>query len=203
MNGETNPSLNMYLAAALAQAKTHQVPKSNVELAIKKGTGAATSSEEAPTTIFYECLAPGNIGCIIETLTNNRNRTIADIRHAVNKNGGNMTSVQYLFQRKGRLVVAAKDLDQLEEDAVMSGFAEDVRDVDAEAGTLEAVCEVPDLLSLKKDLEGKGYDIKELEIAWVPNDKVELSETDQPRFGHFLDLLDDLDDVIKVHHNAK
>ncbi|KAJ3041063.1 DNA-directed RNA polymerases II 24 kDa polypeptide (RNA polymerase II subunit 5) [Rhizophlyctis rosea] len=209
MNGETDPSHNIYLAAALALAKANQVPKANIETALKKGAGLLSSQSEEPAQeVIYEALAPGGVALMIEALTNNRNRTFPEVRTVMNKRGGSLTPVQYLFQKRGRIVAGFgpcghNNLEQLEEDAVVeSGFVEDIGVANTDAGTLELFCAVGDVLPLRKDLESRGYDVKELEIAWVAKEKVDLSEEGQEKLEDVLNALEDLEDVVKIHHNA-
>ncbi|KAJ3288480.1 hypothetical protein HK104_008155 [Borealophlyctis nickersoniae] len=205
--GESDPSQNLYLAAALQLARTHQVPKANVETAIKKGLGTyGGATEIEPDPVTYEGLGPGGVACMVEALTNNRNRTFAEVRHNFVKRGGSITPVQYLFQRRGRVVFSSgtsgHDLERMEEEVVECGLVEDIESTDEDDKIMEVVCAVSDVLKLKKALEGKGYEIKELESAWLSKEKVELNEEQGQKFEDLLAGLEDLEDVVKVHHNA-
>lgn len=185
------------------------MPKANIENALKKATGALTggSGEAQLDTVTYEGLGPGGIACMVETLTNNRSRTNALVRHAFTKRGGVITPVQYLFARRGRLVFKGGsgdvDLERMEDEAIGTGFVEDIGEADEESGTLEVFTDLGGLLSAKKELEGKGFSIEKLEIAWVPKEKVELPDADSGAlFGEMIEVLEELADVVRVDHNA-
>ncbi|KNC97711.1 YebC/PmpR family DNA-binding regulatory protein [Spizellomyces punctatus DAOM BR117] len=203
--GETDPSHNLYLASALQLARSHQLPKATLENALKKASGATAGGAEELYSTVYEGLGPAGVACIVEALTDNRNRTFAEVRHAFTKRGGSMTPVAYLFTKTGRIVFSAgtsgHSISQME-DCAIECEVEDIVEADEAEGTLEVHCAVKDLLAVKKGLEAKGYEIKEFETAYVSEEKVAVSDAESKNFESLLEQLDGMEDVVKVHHNA-
>ncbi|KAJ3153668.1 hypothetical protein HDU86_005167 [Geranomyces michiganensis] len=232
--GETDPAHNLYLASALQLARAHQLPKTTIETALKKalsgGGGKPGSEDDDLHAVVYEGLCPPGVALIIEALTDNKNRTFAEIRHAFKESGGSMTPVSYLFAKRGRIVFASpastdaataaasrRSLAEMEDDAIEAGV-EDIALVDdsddgsaaASAGnnkdrtTLEVYCSVKDVLGIMQRLKTAGYEMIEFGTVYVSEEKVLVPpDANGEPFGELLELLENRDDVVKVHHNAQ
>lgn len=200
--GGPDPVVNTKLRDAIAKAKANNMPNESIERSIKKAAGeGSTSSFE---NIVYEGYGPGGVAVIVETLTDNRNRTAADVRHYFDKYGGNLGTngcVMYMFDQKGVLVIGndgKTDEEKLMEDALEAG-ADDFR-------TYEEYFEVltsPGEFSYVRDhLERAGYSFEEAQLQYIPQTEVSLKdENDAALMRKLIDHLEDSDDVQEVWHN--
>ncbi|MEK9502369.1 YebC/PmpR family DNA-binding transcriptional regulator [Gemmatimonadota bacterium DH-20] len=199
--GGGNPDFNPRLRLAVDSAKGQNMPNDNIERAIKKGTGEleGVSYEE----ITYEGYGPNGIALFIETLTDNPNRTVADIRYVLGRNNGSLGtsgSVAWQFDRKGQIYVDAERFheDAVLEAALMAG-AEDVkRDGDEFLVTTEA----SGFHEVQDAMKEAGVTFTEAELTMVPQNTVAVAGDDAGKLLKLLDALDDLDDIQKVHTNA-
>ncbi|KAJ3009816.1 hypothetical protein HKX48_007734 [Thoreauomyces humboldtii] len=202
--GESDPSHNLLLATALQLARAHQVPKATIEAALKKATGSGPAEADLHTST-YEALAPPGVALIIEALTDNKNRTHAEIRHLLGKRGASITPVAYLFRKSGRVVFSSgtsgHSLALLEENAI-DAEVEDIAHVDEEEGTIEVLCGVRDVLNVTRRLTQYGYEMREFEAAYISEEKVDIPDSDNEEFAALLEVLENRDDVVRVHHNA-
>ena len=195
--GGGNPASNSKLAALIAKAKANSVPNDNIQRIIKRAEGGDKTEYEAMT---YEGYGPGGIAVMVETLTDNRNRTAANMRHYFDKFGGNlgqMGCVSFMFTQKGVIVVDLedKDPDQLMMDALDAGACEDAAEVVTSPENFTAVCEA---------LEKKGYTFVSADVAMVPSTTTTLTDPDQlVQMGKLLDALDDDDDVQNAWHSLE
>ncbi len=201
MGGSGDLEANPRLRAAVAAAKAVNMPKDNMERAIKKGTGEleGVNYEES----IYEGYGPGGAAVLIESLTDNKNRTVADIRHIFAKNGGNLGEngcVGWMFDKKGYLVVEKEvvDEDTLMEVALEAG-AEDVRE---DGSNFEVICEPGDFEQVKSEIEAASIAHIAAEIAMLPQTTTALAGKEAEQMVRLMDALDDCDDVQKVHTNA-
>jgi len=199
--GSADPAANAKLRDCIAKAKANNVPNENIERILKKAAGEADASNYE--ALQYEGYGPGGIAVIVETLTDNRNRTAGDLRHYFDKCGGNLGQtgcVSYVFHKKGILVVDAEgvDEDKLMEDALESGAA----DFSAEDGVFEVVTEPEDFSAVRESLEAKGYTFLSAEVEMVPDvyNKIDDPEL-AAKMEKLLDMLEDNDDVQNVWHN--
>ncbi len=199
--GGPDPESNPRLRQAIANARANNMPKENIENAIKKGTGElpGVSYEE----ISLEGYGPGGIAIMIDALTDNRNRTVAEIRSIFNKNGGNLAekgAVAWMFETIGQILVEKSrvDEDSLMEAAIEAG-AEDVITDDEEFYIIKTAKE--DLMNVVDGLEKAGIPIKSYEITKVAQTPVKLSGDQAEKAMKLLELLDDHDDVQKVYTN--
>lgn len=190
---------NPRLKAAVATAKSNSVPNDKIDSAIKKGTGDVEGVDYEEIT--YEGYGPGGVAIIIKTLTDNKNRTVAEVRHALSKNGGSLAgsnAVAYLFKEKG---VFTFDADQVTEeelfDASLEAGAEDITKVD---DVWEVMCEPGEFGQVRDALEGLGKEF-EGELRPIPETSVEVAGKDAQALLRVLDMLDDLDDVQNVTAN--
>ena len=198
--GGGHPSGNPRLRLVMDKARAANMPKDNIERAIKKGTGegAADQYEE----VIYEAYGPGGTAILIEVLTDNRNRAVGEIRHALAKHGGNLGStgcVAFLFEKKGSLVFerAGIDADALLEAALEAG-ADDV--VDA-AESVEVVSAPAGFEAVRDALAAKGFTAASLGIEMRPSTTVKLEAKDAEAMLRLSDALEDLDDVQNVYAN--
>ena len=199
--GGTDPSANAHLKDIIAKARVNNVPNDNITRMIAKAAGSGEG--DAYESITYEGYGPNGIAVIVETMTDNRNRTAAEMRHYFDKYGGNLGAtncVSWQFERKGVLIVDAegKDEDEVMLDALDAGAA----DVQAEADVFEIYTE-PDSFSLVRDaLEAKGYAFLEAELEMIPSTYVTLTgEDDLKNMAKLLELLEENDDVQDVWHS--
>ncbi len=203
-DGGGDPSGNPRLSLAIANAKSNNMPKDNIERAIKKGTGelgAGQSFEE----IVYEGYGPGGVAYFVEATTDNPTRTVSEVRHAFTKFGGNLGtsgSVSYLFDQKGIISVPAEGVDQEELmlEAIDAG-AEDLNDDDEEI--LEVSTRREDLATVRDHLEKCGYTIKNAELQWIPKTEVKLDESTALTNFKLMNFLEENDDVSNVFNNIK
>ena len=200
--GGGNPASNSKLAALIAKAKANSVPNDNIQRIIKRAEGGDKTEYEA---ITYEGYGPGGIAVMVETLTDNRNRTAANMRHYFDKFGGNlgqMGCVGFMFTQKGVIVVDLedKDPDELMMDALDAGAddfdaGEDAAEVTTSPENFTAVCDA---------LEKKGYKFISADVAQVPSTTTTLTDPDQlVQMGKLLDALDDDDDVQNAWHTLE
>ena len=199
--GSADPSVNSKLKDAIAKAKANNVPNDNIDRILKKA--ASDASGENYEALQYEGYGPNGIAVIVETLTDNRNRTAADLRHYFDKCGGNLGQtgcVSFMFNKKGKLIIEAEGLDedQVMEDALEAGAT----DFEADEDVFDVSTEPEDFSAVRDALEGKGYTFVTAEIQMVPD---VLSAIDDPdaikNMDKLLDMLEDNDDVQDVWHN--
>jgi len=194
----TDPAMNPSLAMVLEKARLANMPKANIERAIAR---VADKSAAALIEETYEAYGPGGIGIIIEVATDNKNRTMPEVRHTLEKNGGRMAdpgSVMFQFTRKGVIFTKAKG-DELMMAALDAG-AEDV--ADEEDGTTIYTA-ASDLMKVRSALIDNGIEVDSAELQYVPNNNVPIDEETAPKVEKILDAIDDLDDVVAVHTNAE
>lgn len=204
--GGGDPEGNFQLRTAIDKAKSAGVPNDNIDRAIAKGTGSLGSDGNLEA-IRYEGYGPGGVAVLVEALTDNRNRTAADLRAAFSKNGGNLGEtgcVGWMFDQKGVVVVAGHlDEDTLLEAAIEGGAESyELTEVDEDTPGAEVVCPPSDLETLSEHLKGENYRVKDIEVRWIPSNVVDVSDTDQAKsLLKMMDALEDLDDVQSVTAN--
>jgi len=198
--GGADPNTNSKLKDIIAKAKQNNMPNDNIERSIKKASGELSGVNYEACT--YEGYGVGGSAVIVECLTDNKNRTAGDVRHAFDKHGGSMGSngcVSYLFNRKGSVIVIdVADVDTLMLDAIEEGAIDVVEDEDS----VEIVTEANQDGKMRDALQAKGYNVVSSETALVPDMYVDLSEEQLGKFTRMIDALEDLDDVQEVYHNV-
>ncbi|VFQ43342.1 YebC/PmpR family DNA-binding transcriptional regulator [Desulfoluna butyratoxydans] len=199
--GGGDPSANPRLRSAVAAARSENMPKDTLERAIKRGTGEleGVNYEE----IVYEGYGPGGAAVIVESLTDNKNRAIAEIRHIFTKCGGNIGAngcVSWMFDKKGLIVVAkdAVDEEALMETAIEAG-AEDVKD---EGENFEVITAPEDYNEVKEAIDAASIPTVMSEVTMIPQNMSDLEGKDAEKMVRMMDMLDDCDDVQNVHTNA-
>lgn len=200
-NGGPDPAVNSKLKDVIAKAKAANVPNDNIERIIKKAAGEAGGDNFEE--IVYEGYGPSGIAVIVETLTDNRNRTAGDVRHYFDKYGGNMGQsgcVSFMFNRQGVIIVEAEGVDEekLMEDALEAGAVDFITDGDI----FDIRTEPNDMGAVRDDLEAKGYSYVSAEVEYVPTTYTKLTnEDDIKNMTKMLDMFEDNDDVQNVYHN--
>jgi YebC/PmpR family DNA-binding regulatory protein len=199
--GGGDPESNYTLAAAVEKAKSYSMPKDNIQRAIDRGTGAGDAGA-AIERVAYEGYGPGGVAILVETLTDNRNRTGSDVRHLFEKHGGSLGepgSVAWQFEKKGVVLV---DGSRWSEDDLMPAIDAGAEDVSVEGDSVKVVSAAEDLAAVRDALTAAGIDVQTAELAMEPNSVVEVSAADQARaLMRLMDALDELDDVDAVHAN--
>lgn len=201
--GGPDPASNSKLKDCIAKAKANNVPNDNIDRIIKKASGEGNAANYE--TIIYEGYGPSGIAVIVETLTDNRNRTAADMRHFFDKNKGNMGTsgcVSFMFTRLGTIEIEAEDIDEekLMEDALEAGASDFINDEDVYIIRTQP----NDLGAVRDDLEEKGYKFVSAEIEYVPSNYTKLTdEEDLKMMGRLLEMMEDNDDVQGVWHNLE
>ena len=194
---EDNPSLRNLVD----KAKAVQMPKDTMERAIVRGAGGQDGAELV--SLVYEGYGPGGVAVMVETMTDNKNRTVAEVRHAFSKAGGNLGtdgSVAYLFEKKGQIVFAAAGCEDAVLEAAIDAGAEDV-DVAAD-GTVEVITSPEDFAHVKDALAAAEFEAETAEVAMIPQTYTDLDDEQAEKVLRLLDLLEDLDDVTNLYTNA-
>ncbi len=198
--GGGDPNGNPSLALAIQKARDASMPKDNIERAIAKGTGEGVDADQIES-VLYEGYGPGGVALLIEALTDNRNRTGADVRHALSKHGGNLGepgSVSYLFDKQGVIVVDASAYDEDDLIVAIDAGAEDiVRDDDV----YEIITAPGDLVAVRDALSATGIEIEGADVWQRPKSRVPVGEADAARLMKLIDTLEESDDVGAVHAN--
>lgn len=200
--GGGDPDYNPSLKAAIDKAKAENMPNDNIDRAIKKGTGELGGA--AFEEIMYEGYGPSGVAIIVSCLTDNKNRTASDVRHAFDKGGGNLGqtgSVSFMFDRKG--VIGIERVDSIDEDELtMSAIDLGAEDFVSSDNGFEITTAPEDFNSVRNGLEEAGYTFAMAEISYVAQNNVSLTnEDDIKKMNKIIDLLEESDDVQEVYHN--
>ena len=198
--GGGDPGANARLRTAIDAAKAKSMPKENIERAIKKGTGELEG--ESYSELTYEGYGPGGVAIIVETLTDNPTRTVAEVRHKFSKLGGNLgatNSVAWMFDRKGQIYVDATGLD--EDKAMELALEAGAEDLVHEDEAYIVTTDPSQFHLVRSALEEKGLKIEEAELAMVPRNTVRVEGADAQAVVRLVEALEDLDDVQKVWAN--
>jgi YebC/PmpR family DNA-binding regulatory protein len=198
--GGGDPDTNFRLRLVMDKAKQANMPKDNIERAIKRGTGELKG--ESLDEVLYEGYAPNGIAVLLATLTDNRNRAVADIRRILTRYGGKLAetgAVSYLFEQQGFISAQPGDLDP--EEAALTAIDQGAVDVNVDESTLEVYTEVQDLQRVKEALEAMGLELEAAELTMIPKAMTELEEADTFKVMRIIEALEDLDDVQQVYTN--
>lgn len=202
--GGPDPDMNFALRLAIDKAKAANMPMSNIQRSIDRGSGKLGGA--AIEEVTYEGYGPGGSAIIIECATDNKNRTYPEVRLAFSKNGGNMAeagSVVFQFSRKGiiRANFVQNDPDAVMLEAIDAG-AEDAEIIDD--NELLVYTDPKQLAAVRDDMQARGFDLKEAELTYVPNNTVEITDPETARkVTNLINALEDLDDVTNVHANIE
>ncbi|MCI5727812.1 MAG: YebC/PmpR family DNA-binding transcriptional regulator [Clostridium sp.] len=202
-NGGPKPENNAKLRDVIAKAKAANMPNDNINRAIKKAEGEMDTVNYE--TIVYEGYGPSGVAVIVETLTDNKNRSAGNVRSAFTKGGGNMGTsgcVSFMFQEKGEIVIEKADRD--EDEMMMMALDAGAEDFNADEDEVFVVTTTPeDFSTVREALEEQGVEFLEAQVKMIPDTYTEISEEDAKKFQKMLDLLDEDDDVTEVYHNAE
>jgi YebC/PmpR family DNA-binding regulatory protein len=200
--GGADPAANLALQNAIEKARSYSVPKDNIERAIARGSGADTDAESFEHVV-YEGYGPNGVAILVEALTDNRNRTAADVRAAFAKHDGNLGgsgAVAWLFERRGVILV---DSDRFDEDEVMLAAADGgADDIEREGSSFRVTCAPEALSAVRQALEDAGIDVDSAELTMVPKTSVNLDdENSAKKTLRLIDALEESDDVQEVYAN--
>ncbi|HYQ13987.1 MAG TPA: YebC/PmpR family DNA-binding transcriptional regulator [Solirubrobacterales bacterium] len=198
--GGGDPDSNFTLSAAIQKARDYSMPKDSIQRAIDRGTGAGADGETIER-VLYEGYGPSGVAVLVEALTDNRNRTSADLRHTFDKNSGSLGepgSVAWVFEKRGVVMV---DADRYTEDDLIPAIDAGAEDVAREGDSLKVVSAAEDLAAVRRALEAAGVDIESAQLTMEPKNVVEVGETDARAVMRLMEALDDHDDVEAVHAN--
>ncbi|MDX6699291.1 MAG: hypothetical protein QOE65_2688 [Solirubrobacteraceae bacterium] len=199
-DGGGDPDSNAALGQAVQKARDASMPKDNIERAIAKGTGAGADAA-AIQSVVYEGYGPGGVALLIEALTDNRNRTSADLRHLLTKQGGALGepgSVAYLFEKQGVIVVDAQRYD---EDDLVVAIDAGAQDISMDDDVYEILTEPGELPAVRAALEAADVEVQSSEVVQQPSSRVPVGEGDAEKLVRLLEAIEENDDVEAVHAN--
>ena len=199
-SGEPDPSMNLALRSAIEKWRSQNVTCEVIDRAIQKAKGG---SAESYTQGRYEAFGPGGSLLIVDSLTDNSNRALVEIRSAITKKGGHLGSTVFNFTETGVFDFNGENRDEVEETLILSDV--DVREVTLEDGVISVLVEPTAFAQAREVLAGMGItEFITSEITFLPNDPIELTDPeDKRKFTELLDMLDDVEDVQNVYHNVK
>jgi len=199
--GGGDPNFNPRLRLALDKAKAGNMPKDNIERAVKKGTGELEGVEYLE--IRYEGYGPAGVAFIVDVVTDNKNRSASDVRSTFSKRGGNLGAdgaVAWMFNRKGLISIVAEGID--EDELMMTALEAGAEDVKLEGETFNVISEPNDFQLVVDQLTEAGYKYEEAEITFIPENKVEITDADMAKkIMGLYEALEDLEDVQEVYSN--
>ncbi len=199
--GGGDPDANPRLRQAIDKCKANSVPKANVEKAIAKAIGDTDGADYE--TLLYEGYGPGGVAILVECLTDNRNRTAAEVRHAFTKGNGNLGSsgsVAYIFDKKG---VFSLPFESVDEDTVMMAAMEgEAEEIERDGDEWSITCALSDYDTCKRALEELGVEELKAELSYLPDSTITISNEDAVKLMGLIDRIDDLDDVQETYTNA-
>ncbi|MCI9302718.1 YebC/PmpR family DNA-binding transcriptional regulator [Clostridium sp.] len=202
-NGGPDPDNNPKLRDAIAKAKAANMPNDTVQRSIKKASGELGAVDYE--RIVYEGYGPSGVAVIVDTLTDNKNRSAGNVRSAFTKGGGNMGTtgcVGFMFQEKGEIVIEKGDLD--EEELMMMALDAGAEDFNSDEEEVFIITTSPDDFGVVREaLEAEGLEFLEAAVKMIPDTYTEIDEDAAKKFQKMLDLLEDDDDVQEVYHNAE
>src|SRR5687767_6069783 len=200
--GGADPDGNASLATAIQKARDASMPKDNIERAVARGAGTATDGE-IYETVTYEGYGPEGVAVFVEALTDNRNRTAADVRHVFAKHEGNLGTsgaVAWLFERKGVLIVPADGVD--EEDLMLVAADGGAEDVELDGSSFQVISAPDDLAGVRAALDGAGITYESAELTMLPKTTVSVEdESSAKKLLRLMDALEDNDDIQAVYAN--
>ncbi len=201
--GGPDPANNSKLRDVIAKAKANNMPNDTIDRGIKKAAGDANSVNYELLT--YEGYGPNGVAIIVDALTDNKNRTAANVRSAFTKGNGNVGaqgSVSFMFDKKGQIVIGKEDCDKDPDELMMLALDAGAEDFSEEEDSYEVITAPEDFSQVREALEKEGIQMLEADVTMIPQTWVELTEEeDIKRMNRLLDLLDDDDDVQAVYHN--
>ncbi len=201
--GGADPANNSKLRDVIAKAKANNMPNDTIERGIKKAAGEASAVNYE--VITYEGYGPNGIAIIVDTLTDNKNRTAANVRHAFTKGGGNIGTpgcVSFMFDKKGQIIIDKSETDMDADELMMAALDAGAEDFVEEDEAYEIYTTPEDFSTVRETIEGLGVPMMEAEVTMIPQNYVELTDEEAIKnLNKIIDLLDEDDDVQQVYHN--
>ncbi|RZT02212.1 YebC/PmpR family DNA-binding transcriptional regulator [Cuneatibacter caecimuris] len=201
--GGADPANNSKLRDVIAKAKSNNMPNDTIDRSIKKAAGDANAANYE--VMVYEGYGPNGTAIIVETLTDNKNRTASNVRNAFTKGGGNVGTpgcVSFMFDKKGQIIVAKEDCGLAADDLMMTALDAGAEDFSEEEDSYEIITAPEDFSAVREALEKENIAMAQADVTMIPQTWVELTEEQDLRnINRILDLLDDDDDVQNVYHN--
>jgi YebC/PmpR family DNA-binding regulatory protein len=200
--GGGDPGSNSRLRLIIEKSRSVNMPQDNIARAIKRGTGELEGVSYESS--MYEGYGPSGIAVIVETLTDNKNRTVSDVRRVFTKYGGNLAesgAVSWMFERKGTVLVKAEG--HSEDELLEKLLDYNIDDISSGGDLFSIYCSMEDLETVKKGVESSGLPVEAAEVGWVAKNPLDASESDQEKAFRLLDALEELDDVQSVYANLK
>lgn len=202
--GGPDPAGNSKLKDVIAKCKAANMPNDTISNAIKKAAGAGNN--ETYEEVVYEGYGPNGIAVIVEASTDNKNRTAADVRHAFSKCGGNLGTtgcVSYLFSKKGVIVIDKANCSLDEDSLMLLAIDSGAEDFESEEEIYQ-ITTTPEVFSeVREKLETEGLEFLEAEVQMIPSTYIALNESGNEKLERLIDMLEDLDDVSEIYHNAE
>jgi len=198
--GGGDPDANATLATAIQKARDQSMPKDNIQRAIDRGTGEGSDGTTIER-ILYEGYGPGGVALLVDALSDNRNRTGSEIRHAFDRHGGSLgepNSVAWIFEKRGVILI---DADRYGEDDLIVAIDAGAEDVVADGTSLRVLCAPADLAAVRAALDEAGVEVESADVVMDPKSTVEVGEGEAGRLLRLIDVLDEHDDVDAVHAN--
>ncbi|WP_058307265.1 YebC/PmpR family DNA-binding transcriptional regulator [Gracilibacillus massiliensis] len=200
--GGGDPDMNPSLRLAVDKAKSDNMPNDNIDRAIKKATGDLDGANFEELT--YEGYGPGGTAVMVEVLTDNKNRTASELRHAFSKNGGNLGEngcVAFMFDRKGYIVIDQDKTDADEDTMMLEVIEAGAEEMETADGAYEIYTDPEDFQDVKSALEESGFTLETAEITMIPQTLSAVDESDGNKMVKLVNMLEDMEDVQEVHHN--
>ena len=202
--GGPDPSNNSKLKDVIAKCKANNMPNDTIQNSIKKASGEGSNKNYEEIT--YEGYGPCGVAFIVETSTDNKNRTAADVRHLFDKSGGNLGTtgcVSYMFNKKGVIVIDKAKASMSEDDLMMIALDNGAEDFSADDECYEIVTDPSDFSTVREALEAQGLEFEEAEVQMIPATTVPLDSDGEEKVQKLIDNLEDLDDVMNVYTNLE
>ncbi len=203
--GGADPETNSKLRLTIEQAKAMNLPKDNIERAIKKGGGE--TGETRLEEVLFEAYGPGGIAIIIEGITDNKNRALGEIKQILSQHNGKLAgegSVKWLFERKGVVIVQTENqTSQFKEELELKAIEVGAEDVLWDNGFLEVYTKANELENIKNDLEKQGQKIESASLAWIAKEEIEIEEKQKQACQKLFESLDESDSVQEIYSNIK
>lgn len=200
--GGPDPASNSKLRDVVAKCKANNMPNDNIERSIKKAAGDGNSANYED--VVYEGYGPNGVALIIESMTDNRNRTAGEVRHILDKFGGNLGatgSVSWMFDKKGVIVIEKSSTNMTEDDLMMEAIEAGAENFEADEEFYEITTAPQDFSTVREALEAKGLEFLDAEVKMVPQNYIELEGDAAKKMGLIIENLEDNDDVQNIWHN--
>lgn len=202
-DGGPDPEDNAALRSAIEDARAQNMPNDNVERAIEKATSAGEGEDYHP--VMYEGYGPNGVAILVDGLTDNANRTSANVRSAFTKNNANLGtkgSVSYMFDQKGYFVILREELDIDEDTMLMSALEAGAEDMETSENVFEIYSDPTDFAQVRDALQEEGYKFEQASLTYVPQNTIPVDEETQEAVEKLIEVLEDDEDVNEVYHNG-